>query len=204
MKHKRISFVIILLVILLFLTGNFRTYMIVGASDLPTFMPGDKVIINRSAYDLTFPFSSVKLLPLGKPQRGDMVLCHFSKSDMNEYWLKRIIGLPGDTVEIKQHRITINHQPVRYEILKHDGFEIPKGAEIGDILANEKGLGLNHTVAVTATANIISSFGPVIVTRDHYFVLGDNRINSLDSRFLGLVNRKDIFGKLLFRIYKGE
>jgi signal peptidase I len=200
-KPVIIGSAIILMVLLL---GNFRTYLVLGASDLPTFYSGDKVIINRSAYDVTIPFSSFKLFPWRKPDRGDMILCYFSRTGTDEFWLKRIIGIPGDTIEIRKNKIYINHQPMRYQVLKKEGFDLPEKDHIGDILAIETGLGLNHTVAISETENIISNFGPLIVMDNHYFVLGDNRANSLDSRFLGLVNRNEVFGKYLFRIYRKD
>jgi signal peptidase I len=195
------GFVIIIFVLML---GNFRTYLVLGASDLPTFYSGDKVIINRSAYDITVPFSSHKLMSWRSPNRGDMILCNFTRTGTSDFWLKRIIGIPGDTIEIRKNRIFINRQPMRYMVLKKDGFDLPDHDEIGDILAIETGFGLNHTIAMSETENIISNFGPMVVKKGHYFVLGDNRTNSLDSRFLGLVNRNEIFGKYLFRIYRKE
>ncbi len=202
---KRKPFIIIALIILLILLlGNFRTYLVLGASDLPTFYSGDKVIINRSAYDITIPFSSLKLFSWRKPDRGDMILCNFSRTRTKDFWLKRIIGIPGDTIEIRKNRIFINHRPMRYEIIRKEGFNLPEHDAIGDILAIETGFGLYHTVALSEAENIISNFGPLVVIEDHYFVLGDNRTNSLDSRFLGLVDRREIFGKFLFRIYRKE
>ena len=93
---------------------------------------------------------------------------------------------------------------MRYKVLKKDGFNLPEHDGIGDILAIETGFGVNHTVAMSETENIISNFGPLVITDAHYFVLGDNRANSLDSRFLGLVNRDEIFGKYLFRIFRKD
>jgi len=193
-----------LVILLALLLGNFRTYLVLGASDLPTFYSGDKVIINRSAYDMTLPFSSLKLFPWREPARGDMILCYFTKTKADDFWLKRIIGIPGDTIEIKRNKIYINHQPMRYQVLKKDGFDLPGQDDVGDILAIESGFGLNHTVAMSETQNIISNYGPMVVADDHYFVLGDNRTNSLDSRFLGQVSRDEIFGKYLFRIFRKD
>ncbi|MCB2220985.1 MAG: signal peptidase I [Bacteroidetes bacterium] len=192
-----------LIILLALLLGNFRTYLVLGSSDLPTFYSGDKVIINRSAYDVTIPFSSLKIFPWRSPGRGDMILCYFSRTGTNEFWLKRIIGIPGDTIEIRKNKILINHQPMRYQVLKKEVYNLPDKDE-SDILAIETGLGLYHTVAMSETENIISNFGPMVVLDNHYFVLGDNRTNSLDSRFLGLVNRNEIFGKYLFRIFRKE
>ena len=202
---KRSTLVLFLIIIIfVMLLGNFRTYLVLGASDLPTFQSGDKVIINRSAYDVTFPFTSLKIMALRKPGRGDMVLCNFPAKHNQDYWLKRVIGIPGDTIVIRKNRIYINQKPLRYEVIEKDGFGLPEDEAVGDILAIESGMGLNHTVAIPNSENIISNFGPLVVRDDHYFVLGDNRANSLDSRFLGSVSRNEIYGKYLFRIYRKE
>jgi len=173
-----------------------------GESDLPTFASGDKVIINRSAYDITIPFSNLKGFTWRQPERGDMVLCHLRKNSNGDFWLKRIIGLPGDTIRIRHNKIYINNKPLKYEVLQKNSLPQTIQSAIGNIAAIESGFGLNHMVTYSETKNIISDFGPVIVAEDHYFVLGDNRANSLDSRFLGLVPRQNIFGKYLFRIYR--
>lgn len=202
-KKKPIIVLIVILMLVLWL-GNFRTYLVLGASDMPTFFSGDKVIINRSAYDITMPFSNVKIFPWRKPARGDMILCQFSRKQSNDFWLKRIIGIPGDTIEIRRNKIFINRNPMRYEILKRSSFHFPNNQVLGEVLAIESGFGVNHIVAMSGSENIISNFGPMVVDQNHYFVLGDNRANSLDSRFLGLINRHEIYGKFLFRIYRKE
>lgn len=201
LKRKYIGTLIIAILLILFL-GNFRTYMVLGESDLPTFYSGDKVIINRSAYDLTLPFANQKFLPWRSPQRGDMILCRMKKMNAHDFWLKRIIGLPGDTILIRGNKIFLNNKPLRYELLKKDEFAGYSENILGDIVAVESGLGIRHMVTYSETKNIISDFGPLVVAEDHYFVLGDNRFNSLDSRFLGQVPRQNIFGKYLFRIYR--
>lgn len=173
-----------------------------GESDLPSFVSGDKIIINRSAYDITIPFSNFKFNSWRMPERGDMILCHFSKSEKKDFWLKRIIGLPGDTIQIKKNKIFINRKQLKYEIVKKETFDIRVENTLGELIAVESGKGLNHFVIFSETENIISNFGPMVISQDNYFVLGDNRTNSLDSRFLGLVPREDIFGKYLFRIYR--
>jgi signal peptidase I len=200
---KTINYLLLALLVA-FIMGNFRTYMVMGESDLPTFENGDKVIINRSAYDMTIPFTSLKFLPWKAPSRGDMILCYLQKKDNGDFWLKRIIGLPGDTIRIKGNKITINSIPLKYEILKKESMYRGHMEDLGDIIAIETGLGLEHIVSFSETENIISNSGPLVVADDHYFVLGDNRFNSLDSRFLGQVPRQNIFGKYMFRIYKNN
>ncbi len=202
-NRRTINYITLAVLVIAFL-GNFRTYMVAGESDLPTFASGDKVIINRSAYDVTIPFTNLKFLPWRAPARGDMVLCFLEKKSNGDFWLKRIIGIPGDTILIRSNKIYINNRPLRYEILKKESLVHNDGDAVGEIIAIEKGLGLEHLVSFSETENIVSNFGPLVVNDEHYFVLGDNRFNSLDSRFLGQVPRQDIFGKYLFRIYKNN
>jgi len=199
--RKYINYLIVALLLITFL-GNFRTYMVMGDSDLPTFISGDKVIINRSAYDVTLPFTSMKIIPWRAPSRGDMILCYLKKRTNGNFWLKRIIGIPGDTIQIKSNKIYINNSQLKYEVLKRESISSKYIDALGEIVAVESGFGLEHTVSYSDTENIISNFGPLVVSEAHYFVLGDNRFNSFDSRFLGQVPRQNIFGKFLFRIYR--
>ena len=197
--RKYIKYLLITLLLILFL-GNFRTYMVMGESDLPTFENGDKVIINRSAYDMTIPFTNFKFFPWRAPERGDMILCFLKKENNGDFWLKRIIGLPGDTIKMKGNKVYINNTPLKYEVLKKESLGTMNSKSLGEIVALESGFGLEHTVSFSEAENIISNSGPLVVAEEHYFVLGDNRFNSLDSRFLGQVPRQNIFGKYLFRI----
>ena len=114
MNKRFLISVLFVLFFFIITLGTFRTYMVMGASDAPTFSSGDKVIINRSAYDITLPFSNLKFMSIGQPERGDMVLCKVKKRGNGDYWLKRIIGLPGDTIELRQNKIIINRQPLKY------------------------------------------------------------------------------------------
>lgn len=203
LKRKSTNYLITALLIIVFV-GNFRTYMVMGESDLPTFENGDKVIINRSAFDITIPFTSLKLLSWRAPSRGDMILCHLKKKNNMDFWLKRIIGMPGDTIQIRSNKIFINNKQLKYTVLKKESMLNYQAESLGDIVALETGFGLDHTVTYSETENIISNIGPMVVADEHYFVLGDNRYNSLDSRFLGQVPRQNIFGKYLFRIYRNN
>jgi len=198
---KRFLFTILVVLSLFFLfVGTFRTYLVLGASDAPTFLSGDKVIINRSAFDLTLPFTSFRLLSWGQPERGDMVLCRLPKNGDDDYWLKRIMGIPGDTIQIIKNKIFINNKPLKYEVLKKESFEISGNVLTGELFAMESGHGLNHTVTFSEKNGLLSDYGPVIVKPGHYFVLGDNRDNSLDSRIFGMVSRENVYGKYIFRL----
>lgn len=202
MPLKKSRNYISLALMMIIFVGNFRTYLVLGESDLPTFINGDKVIINRSGYDLTMPFTNFKIFSWRSPSRGDMVLCYLKRKGNGDFWLKRIIGIPGDTVQIRSNKIFINNIQLKYELIKKESIPQVPFEGLGDIIAIESGMGLSHTVSFSSTENIISNFGPLIVAKGHYFVLGDNRYNSLDSRLLGQVPRHQLFGKYLFRIYR--
>lgn len=179
--------------------GTFRTYLVLGGSEAPTIMSGDKVIINRSAYDVTLPFTSRKLVSFQDPVRGDLVLCIIPEARSADYWIKRVIGLPGDTIEIKNNRLVINGITPDYLNIESGcafSMNIPPKSRI----FLEKGLGLHNTVTCGTDGNFYSEFGPVVVEQRHYFVLGDNRVKSMDSRIFGSVPRECIFGKYLLRI----
>lgn len=196
--NKNFLITILFIVLLLFIfLGTFRTYMVMGNSDVPTFLSGDKLIINRSAFDLTLPFSNLKVLKLGKPERGDMVLCQVREKDQKYYWLKRIIGLPGDTIELKQNKIYINRIPLKYEFLSKENFDLVEENSNGEYFARETGLGLQHNISFSNKNGLLANYGPIIVKQNHYFVLGDNRDNSMDSRLFGMVHRNNIYGKFL-------
>jgi signal peptidase I len=197
MKKNFLNTLLIVIILLIAILGTFRTYIVMGESDAPTLISGDKVIINRSAFDLTLPFSNLKIVKLGKPERGDMVLCKVKKKDNGHYWLKRIIGLPGDTIELKQNKLYINHVPLKYEFLSQENFQMVDEMLAGDNFARESGLGLQHFISFSNTKGLLANYGPVIVKQDHFFVLGDNRDNSMDSRLFGSVHRNHIYGKYL-------
>ena len=160
----------------------------------PTILEGDRVFINKLAYDLKVPFTTWHLAEWSNPQRGDVVV-FYSPYDGTRL-VKRVIGLPGDVIELRNEQLVIGGKPVDYA---------PLGAEISDQLpeaerrdsqfATEQLSAKPH--AVMAIPNIAArrSFGPTRVPEGHYFMMGDNRDNSFDSRYFGMVERKRIIGK---------
>lgn len=204
MNKRFFIFIIFTSIIFIVTLGTFRTYMVMGASDAPTFSSGDKVIINRSAYDITLPFSNLKIIGICAPERGDMVLCRVKKKDNGDYWLKRIIGLPGDTIELKQNKIYINRAALKYEMISVESFEIVENGLAGSYFARESGNGLLHNISFSNKNGLLANYGPIIVKQGHYFVMGDNRDNSMDSRLFGSVPRKHIYGKYLLIISRNK
>ncbi len=169
MQKKFLTAIFFTVIILFIILGTFRTYMVSGNSDVPTFISGDKLIVNRSAFDLTLPFSSLKIFRIGKPERGDMILCQVREKDQKYYWLKRIIGMPGDTIELRQNKIYINRAQLKYEFLSKESFNIKDKSLIEEYFARETGMGLEHIISFSDKGGLLANYGPIVVRPKHLF-----------------------------------
>jgi len=160
----------------------------------PTILEGDLLFVNKLAYDLRFPLTLHRLAKWSDPQRGDIVIC-FSPDDETRL-VKRIIAVPGETIEMKNNTLLLNGRPAGYSKIdpKYTQYFCCK-PENRCILAMEDLGGFTHPVMSTPSIAAVRSFPPVTVPQDNYFVMGDNRDNSKDSRFFGFVERKVIVGK---------
>ncbi len=161
----------------------------------PTILEGDVVWENKLAYDLQLPFTDISLMRLGEPARGEIVV--FTSKKAGKRLIKRLIGLPGDTIEVKHNRLFVNGEAAEYTNLKDKKLE-PKRAidkEVG-IYALESLSDLKpHAVQVKPTAyNPLKNFKKITVPKDNYFFMGDNRDNSADSRYYGTIPRSEIRG----------
>jgi signal peptidase I len=160
----------------------------------PTILVGDRIFVNKLAYDLKVPFTSWRLAHWSGPQRGDIVV-FFSPTD-GKRLVKRVVGLPGDEIVLRDNHLYINGQPLSYAsanglaIDKHDLTDPEPWAFAIETLGQDQ-----HPVMVQPARPAKRSFGPVQVPDGQYFVMGDNRDNSGDSRFFGFVPRDQIMGK---------
>ena len=178
--------------------GVFRTAVadwnpIPTGSMRPTILEGDVVLVNRLAYDLKVPLTDVSLAPLGEPQRGDIVT--FTSPSDGVRLIKRLVAVPGDVVEMKDEVLFLNHQAAAYSDLRTVVEPIAPGVTTQATRATERSGGKAHTVQFLSGVNARRSFGPVVVPAGHYFVLGDNRDNSADSRYIGFVPRERLIGR---------
>lgn len=160
----------------------------------PTILEGDLIYVNKIAYDLRFPLTLHRLAKWSNPQRGDIVVC-FSPEDGTRL-VKRVIGQPGDIVGLINNTLYLNGEPAGYTKIDPKYLEqLPDNLKEKSILAMEDLNGLVHAVMSIPSVTAIRSFGPVTVPQNKYFVMGDNRDNSKDSRYFGFVERKNIIGK---------
>jgi len=160
----------------------------------PTILEGDLIFVDKTAYDLRFPFTLCRLAKWSEPKRGDIVIC-FSPEDGSRL-VKRVIGVPGDRIEMKSNRLFLNGERVDYRRIEPKYREyLASKVENRCILAMEELDGSAHAVMSIPSIVAMRTFGPIQVPEDNYFVMGDNRDNSRDSRSFGLVERKLIVGK---------
>src|SRR5512146_988246 len=162
-----------------------------SGSMIPTLLIGDHILVSKLSYgiqwpedckfQMTFPpvncYASRALIEFGKPQRGDIIVFRFPEDEEKDF-IKRIVGTPGDTIQIKNKAVLVNGTPL-------DDKAFTQRIDPG---------------VIDGTINPRDNFGPVTVPEGSYFVMGDNRDQSLDSRFWGYVREEKIRGKA-FRIY---
>lgn len=166
-------------------------FRIPSSSMMPTLLIGDFILVNKFAYGLRLPITNRKFLDIGEPQRGDVVVFR-PPMRPNEDWIKRVIGLPGDTIGYHDHKVSINGTVLPYHV---DGIYtgVGQGAgETGDMLLTEVLPGRPHQVL---EREFSLAEGEWTVPAGHYFVMGDNRGNSEDSRFWGFLPEANLRGK---------
>jgi signal peptidase I len=160
----------------------------------PTILEGDRIFVNKLAYDLKVPFTTWHLAEWNNPRRGDVVV-FFSPKDGTRL-VKRVIGLPGDTIELRNEQLVINGQPVAYAPPDPAMAAQLTGAERGrSVFATEKLPTGSHAVMAINGVPARRTFAPVQVAAGHYFMMGDNRDDSFDSRYFGTVARDQIVGR---------
>ena len=162
-----------------------------SASMRPTLLEGDLVFVDRVAYDLKVPFTEIALAHLGEPRRGDIVV--FSSPKDGVRLIKRLVAVPGDTVEMRDKRLVINGRPAEYA---PRGWvtEPLEGAPVRALRLAETTPDGERTIQWLGSTPR-DSFAPFTVPQGHYLMLGDNRDDSADSRYFGLVDRQLLTGR---------
>lgn len=192
-KHGRL--VLLVIVGLGLVPAYLHAYILSGSSDIPTVLLGDKVVVNSAAYQLKLPYSNVTLFRTALPKRGDFVLLHIpSNSRLRFGFFKRIMGLPGETIEIRENRVIVNGRaiPVR-DLAPADFGWVPTGHPIGSTVQDEDG----HWITFTPGKSERRNLPPIRLLDGQYFLLGDNRDDSEDSREFGPVSGDLLLGRVI-------
>ncbi|TAK09421.1 MAG: signal peptidase I [Candidatus Manganitrophaceae bacterium] len=169
------TLIIAIILALVIRTFVVQAFKIPSGSMIPTLNIGDHILVNKFIYGVRLPFTDVTLIPIREPHRGDIIVFRFPKDESKDF-IKRVVGLPGDTIEVKNKEVYLNGQK------QDEPFAIHEDSNPA------------HTIPER------DNFGPVSVPKDAYFVMGDNRDHSLDSRFWGFVDFSKIKGQA-FIIY---
>lgn len=181
------SFFPVLLVVFVLRSFLYEPFQIPSGSMIPTLKVGDFILVNKYSYGLRLPVSGSKVVSIGSPERGD-VMVFFPPND-DRYFIKRVIGLPGDEIRIVNNQLYVNGEAAKQEPL----------AEISDdprfVLAEENLTGVKHRIQKGRIPGRLGRNYSIVVPDGHYFMVGDNRDNSSDSRVWGPVPEKNIVGK---------
>jgi len=180
-----------------FVVGSFK---IPSGSMFPTLLVGDHILANRLGYGFMIPFTDIKVLPFLKVKRGDVVVFKWPRDPSLDF-IKRVVGLPGDTIAVRDGNLYVNGEPCRLEKAEIFSGELDdkKYSICPPNYYIETLDGKRHLVSYSS-CQISRDFGPIKIPEGHYFMMGDNRDNSNDSRFWGFVPFKYIKGKA-FIIY---
>jgi signal peptidase I len=181
------SFFPVLLVVFVLRSFLVEPFQIPSSSMVPTLEVGDYILVNKYTYGIRLPVLRTKVMALNEPERGDVMV--FFPPHMNEtYFIKRVVGLPGDTVEYRDKQIFVNGEPVEREPNTENATAGSRYRLSNEMLGDAEHL---MQVDTMRPARDIS----VVVKPGHYFMMGDNRDNSSDSRVWGQVPEEDIVGK---------
>jgi len=186
---------LILALIMFSLRSSLADWNVVPSGSMqPTILVGDRVFVNKLAYDLKVPFTTWHIAEWSNPQRGDIAV-FFSPKDGTRL-VKRVIGLPGDTIESRNDELFINGESVdRTTLPPKISEQIPEPERAHSLFATEKLPAHPHAVMAINGIPAMRTFGPVPIAADQYFMMGDNRDNSFDSRYFGTVDRSQIVGR---------
>ncbi|GAB2865345.1 signal peptidase I [Pseudoduganella ginsengisoli] len=189
----------------------YEPFKIPSMSMVPTLQVGDLILVNKFTYGIRLPILNKKVVQLNDPQRGDVMVFKYPR-DMSQDYIKRVIGVPGDKITYENKRLTVNGKPVEYtpleDYLNEESLTYSKQFK-------ENLTGVEHRVIVTEAAPTVNLSDvkdfphseactyryegfTCVVPAGNYFMMGDNRDNSADSRYWGFVPDKNIVGKAFF------
>ncbi len=208
LKENGKQVTLLLLAVFVIRSSLFESFKIPSGSMIPTLAVGDFIFVSKFAYGFHLPFteyleSPVYLSQHSGPKRGDIVVFRYPR-DESVYFVKRVIGLPGDRIEVREKQLYINEKPVPREALPAGAVEklVSSGAlkdpqyEYGKPEFYQEHLdGVDHTIVIDRAVDMTRNFPSTTVPADHFFAMGDNRDVSNDSRFWGFVPMRNIAGR---------
>ena len=196
MNKKKVLYEIKVFLAMLLVISSLRSALadwndVPTGSMKPTIEEGDRVVVNKLAYDLKIPFTMIEVVKWGDPKRGDIVVL-FSPQD-GVRLVKRVVAVPGDRIEMRENKLFVNGRAASWKAIGS-----AEDTQEGTCLLFEETLdGRTHQVMFIPSKPARRWIEPLVVPEGRYYVMGDNRDNSSDSRFIGLIERRRIVGKAL-------
>ncbi len=189
------SFFPVLLIVLVLRSFVAEPFRIPSGSMMPTLLVGDFILVNKFSYGVRLPVTRTVILDTGRPERGDVVVFKYPRNPAEDY-IKRVVGLPGDLIEFRDRTLFVNGEPQALEKLgPYDG--VGSGRMMTGAMRFRESLGeVPHEILMRE--NVAGLSGSVRVPEGHYFMVGDNRDNSNDSRMWGFVPEELLVGRALF------
>ena len=188
------SFFPVLLVVLILRSFLVEPFQIPTGSMIPTLEVGDFILVNKYAYGVRLPVIGTKIVEVADPERGDVMV--FIPPHVNSYYIKRVIGLPGDTIRYEDKRLFVNGELISEEFVEDIVIDTNLG-ELAGTLHRETINGVEHATQHISAVTRQRSRTTWVIPNGHYFMMGDNRDNSSDSREWGAVPEKDIVGRAI-------
>ena len=182
------SFFPVLLVVLVLRSFIVEPFQIPSASMVPSLEIGDFILVNKYTYGLRLPVVRDKVVAINNPERGDVMV--FFPPHQKRYFIKRVVGLPGDEIHYVNNVLYINGEKMPQTLVA----ALPPKQPVS-LLMKEDLLGVNHSIKKNVIPGPLSHNFSAVVPAGHYFMMGDNRDNSSDSRDWGMVPEKNIVGK---------
>jgi signal peptidase I len=205
-----VSFFPVILIVFVLRSFLVEPFKIPSGSMIPTLLIGDFILVNKFTYGIRLPVANVKVVELGSPKRGDVMVFRYPADPSLDY-IKRVVGVPGDRIVYRDKQLTVNGKPVpRRQLGDYESRErlqyFPRylenfdGAEHEIILEKEASGFVNRVMDFRHSGNCDYNSGGLSCTvpAGHYFMMGDNRDNSSDSRVWGFVPDENIVGKAFF------
>ena len=188
------SFFPVLFLVLVLRSFLIEPFQIPTGSMIPTLNVGDFILVNKYAYGVRLPVVGTKIVSVDDPKRGEVMV--FIPPHENKYYIKRVIGLPGDTVRYENKSLFINGEPIEKEFVENITVNISIGELAGTLSSENLGSVIHPTQHIDAAGGrrLRTTW---VVPNGHYFMMGDNRDNSADSREWGPVSEENIVGKAI-------